>query len=207
MNKQFLIILMVCMVGWLAVLTFMTVNPSKAELPAELERGDAATVAYVHGDSIQRNYRFIEAREQAMFAAVQQSQLAVERMARPLQEEAQELIEYASGAGVAEDEVQMAQNRLYEIEAQLSQIQNEAQSRLVQMENALQAEVSEKLTDEVAIFAKENGIEVVLNWGLSGEGVLYGAPGFDVTEALLEFLNERHEGKEEEPDTSAEETE
>ena len=207
MNKQFLIILMVCMVGWLAVLTFMTVNPSKAELPAELERGDAATVAYVHGDSIQRNYRFIEAREQAMFAAVQQSQLAVERMARPLQEEAQELIEYASGAGVAEDEVQMAQNRLYEIEAQLSQIQNEAQSRLVQMENALQAEVSEKLTDEVAIFAKENGIEVVLNWGLSGEGVLYGAPGFDVTEALLEFLNERYEGKEEEPDTSAEETE
>jgi len=206
MNKQFLIILMVCMVGWLAVLTFMTVNSAKADLPAELERGDAATVAYVHGDSIQRNYRFIEAREQTMFMAVQQSQLAVERMARPLQEEAQELIDYASGAGVAGDEVQMAQNRLYEIEAQLAQIQNEAQSRLVQMENALQVEVSQKLTDEVAIFAKENGIEVVLNWGLSGEGVLYGAPGFDVTEELLEFLNERYEEEEEELDPSAEET-
>ena len=206
MNKQFLIILMVCMVGWLAVLTFMTVNSAKADLPAELERGDAATVAYVHGDSIQRNYRFIEAREQTMFMAVQQSQLAVERMARPLQEEAQELIDYASGAGVAGDEVQMAQNRLYEIEAQLAQIQNEAQSRLVQMENALQVEVSQKLTDEVAIFANENGIEVVLNWGLSGEGVLYGAPGFDVTEELLEFLNERYEEEEEELDPSAEET-
>jgi len=206
MTKQFLIILMVCMVGWLAVLTFMTVNSAKADLPAELERGDAATVAYVHGDSIQRNYRFIEAREQTMFMAVQQSQLAVERMARPLQEEAQELIDYASGAGVAGDEVQMAQNRLYEIEAQLAQIQNEAQSRLVQMENALQVEVSQKLTDEVAIFAKENGIEVVLNWGLSGEGVLYGAPGFDVTEELLEFLNERYEEEEEELDPSAEET-
>jgi len=116
------------------------------------------------------------------------------------------LIDYASGAGVAGDEVQMAQNRLYEIEAQLAQIQNEAQSRLVQMENALQVEVSQKLTDEVAIFAKENGIEVVLNWGLSGEGVLYGAPGFDVTEELLEFLNERYEEEEEELDPSAEET-
>ena len=206
MNRQFLVVLMICMVGWLAVLTYMTVSPSKADLPAELERGDAATVAYVHGDSIQRNYRFIEAREQAMFTAVQQSQLAVERRARPLQEEAQELIDYASGTGVSGDEVQMAQNRLYEIEAQLAQIQNEAQSRLVQLENALQVEVSEKLTQEVGVFAKENGIEVVLNWGLSGEGVLYGAPGFDVTEALLEFMNERYE-EEPVPASSAEATE
>jgi Skp family chaperone for outer membrane proteins len=206
MNRQFLVILMICMVGWLAVLTYMTVNPSQADLPAELKRGDAATVAYVHGDSIQRNFRFIEAREQVMFTAVQQSQLAVERLARPLQEEAQELIDYASGAGVSGDEVQMAQNRLYEIEAQLAQIQNEAQSRLVQMENALQVEVSEKLTQEVGVFAKENGIEVVLNWGLSGEGVLYGAPGFDVTEALLEFMNERYD-EETVQDASAEETE
>lgn len=206
MNRQFLVILMICMVGWLAVLTYMTVNPSQADLPAELKRGDAATVAYVHGDSIQRNFRFIEAREQVMFTAVQQSQLAVERLARPLQEEAQELIDYASGAGVSGDEVQMAQNRLYEIEAQLAQIQNEAQSRLVQMENALQVEVSEKLTQEVGVFAKENGIEVVLNWGLSGEGVLFGAPGFDVTEALLEFMNERYD-EETVQDASAEETE
>jgi len=206
MNRQFLVILMICLVGWLAVLTYMTVNPSQADLSAELKRGDAATVAYVHGDSIQRNYRFIEAREQSMFTAVQQSQLAVERMARPLQEEAQELIDYASGAGVSGDEVQMAQNRLYEIEAQLAQIQNEAQSRLVQLENALQVEVSEKLTQEVGVFAKENGIEVVLNWGLSGEGVLYGAPGFDVTEALLEFMNERYD-EETVQDASAEETE
>lgn len=206
MNRQFLVILMICMVGWLAVLTYMTVNPSQADLPAELKRGDAATVAYVHGDSIQRNFRFIEAREQVMFTAVQQSQLAVERLARPLQEEAQELIDYASGAGVSGDEVQMAQNRLYEIEAQLAQIQNEAQSRLVQMENALQVEVSDKLTQEVGVFAKENGIEVVLNWGLSGEGVLFGAPGFDVTEALLEFMNERYD-EETVQDASAEETE
>jgi Skp family chaperone for outer membrane proteins len=76
----------------------------------------------------------------------------------------------------------------------------------VQLENALQVEVSEKLTQEVGVFAKENGIEVVLNWGLSGEGVLYGAPGFDVTEALLEFMNERYE-EEPVPASSAEATE
>ena len=75
-------------------------------------------MAYVHGDSIQANYEFIAERERALFVAVQQAQMAVERMATPLQEEAQEAIAYASGPKVAEDEVQIAQSRLYEIEAQ-----------------------------------------------------------------------------------------
>ena len=135
-----------------------------------MQEGQAATVAFVHGDSVQANYEFIAERERALFVAVQQAQMAVERMATPLQEEAQELIAYASGPNVAEDEVQIAQTRLYEIEAQLAQIQNESQTRLVQLENQLQAEVATRLSEEVAVFAEENGLEVVLNWGLSGEG-------------------------------------
>ena len=71
--------------------------------------------------------------------------------------------------------MQIAQSRLYEIEAQLAQIQNESQTRLVQLENQLQAEVAARLSEEVSVFAEENGLEVVLNWGLSGEGVLYGS--------------------------------
>lgn len=197
MNKQLLVILMGCLVGWLMVLTYILVDKDSAELSPALERGESATVAYVHGDSIQRNYAFIAAREQAMFLAVQQSQMALERVARPLQEEAQELIAYANGADATAEEVGMAQNRLYEIEAQMNQMQSQSQSQLVQLENALQAEVAQKLTEEVAEFARENGLEVVLNWGLSGEGVLYGAPAFDVTEALLQFMNDRYDAAEE----------
>ena len=32
-----------------------------------------------------------------------------------------------------------------------------------------------------------------MNWGLSGEGVLYGSPDYDITNALLEFMNDRYE--------------
>ena len=171
MNNQLVSILIACLGIWLAILTYIQVGDSAPELPVSLQDGQAATVAYVHGDSIQANYEFIAERERALFVAVQQAQMAVERMATPLKEEAQELIAYASGPNVAEDEVQIAQSRLYEIEAQLAQIQNESQTRLVQLENQLQAEVAARLSEEVSVFAKENGLEVVLNWGLSGEGV------------------------------------
>ena len=173
MNNQLVSILIACLGIWLAILTYIQVGDSAPELPASLQDGQAATVAYVHGDSIQANYEFIAERERALFVAVQQAQMAVERMATPLQEEAQELIAYANGPNVAEDEVQIAQSRLYEIEAQLAQIQNESQTRLVQLENQLQAEVAARLSEEVSVFAEQNGLEVVLNWGLSGEGVLY----------------------------------
>lgn len=205
MNKQLVVILMACLTLWLAVLTYIQFGNAAPAVSPTLQSGQAATVAYVHGDSIQAGYEFIAARERALFAAVQQAQMAVDRMATPLQEEAQELIAYASGSDVTEDEVQIAQSRLYEIEAQLAQIQNESQSRLVQLENQLQAEVAQQLSSEVAVFAAENGLEVVLNWGLSGEGVLYGAPAYDVTEALLAFMNERYEENAPEAEATAEE--
>lgn len=203
MNKQLVLILMVCLTAWLAILTYIQVGDTSPALSKSLQEGQSATVAYVYGDSIQSGYEFIAERERTLFAAVQQTQMAVERLANPLQEEAQELINYAGGSGVSQDELQIAQSRLYEIEAQLAQIQNESQTQLVQLENQLQAEVAQRLSDEVAVFAQENGLEVVLNWGLSGEGVLYGAPAYDVTEALLVFLNERYEASAEE---KAEET-
>lgn len=192
MNKQLTMVLMVFLAGWLAVLTFMTLDTENAELSPALERGKAATIAFVHGDSIQVGYAFIQDQEQTLFKAVQQSQFALERAAVPLQDEAQELIAYANGPDVTRDEIQIAQNRLYEIEAQLAEIQNQSQSQLMQMENQLQSAVAQKLASEVAVFAKENGLEVVLNWGLSGEGVLYGSPSYDVTVELLAFLNARH---------------
>ena len=160
MNNQLVSILIACLGIWLAILTYIQVGDSAPELSASLQEGQAATVAYVHGDSIQANYEFIAERERALFVAVQQAQMAVERMATPLQEEAQELIAYASGPNVAEDEVQIAQSRLYEIEAQLAQIQNESQTRLVQLENQLQAEVAARLSEEVSVFAEQNGLEV-----------------------------------------------
>ena len=183
--------LLVALALWCIGLTWVVVkNPSEALSP-ELQSGEAPVIAFVHGDSIQSGYAFIAAQEQKLFKAVQEAQSAIELESGPLQSEAQELIEYGNSGAANAEEIQMVQRRLGEIESQLMQMQQAGTNRLAEIEAMLQAEVTKKLTDEVMAFAVERNIGLVLNWGQSGEGVLYGAMGWDVTDSLLEFMNGR----------------
>ena len=68
-----------------------------------------------------------------------------------------------------------------------------AQQVLAQQERDLQKEIAERLSSELAAFAEQEGIDILLNWGLSGEGVLHGSTGYDITAPLLDFLNGRYE--------------
>ena len=192
MNEKITVVAFVLLALWSGFLTYEVVDTGYAELPEGIRDGKSAVVAFVHGDSIQANYQFIADREKSMFIAVQQAQMSMERKGRPLQEEAQELINYANGPSATQDEVLMAQNRLVEIENALTQMQNQQQSELIQMEAVIQEEIAVNLTAEVAVFAEESGLDVVLNWGRSGEGVLFGGQAFDVTSALIQFMNDRY---------------
>ena len=199
MNEKITVTAVVFLALWSSFLTYQFFGSGQAEMPESLRKGEKAVVAFIHGDSIQANWEFITDREKAMFIAVQQAQLSMERKSRPLQEEAQELIEYANGPKATNDEVMMAQNRLVEIENALGQMQSQQQTELMQMESTIQSEISVKLSSEVAAFAHESELDMVLNWGRSGEGVLFGQTGFDVTVPLLEFMNDRYETA---PDTT-----
>ncbi len=112
--------------------------------------------------------------------------------ARPAPKEAQELIAYASGPDATDSEIAIAQQRLAEIEQEAAQIRSGAEGSLVESEQALQDTLAELLRADIEAFAAEQGIDIVVNWGLSGEGVLYGSSGFDITAPLLEYLNARH---------------
>lgn len=192
MNEKITVGAVVFLALWSSFLTYQFYGSGQAELPESVRKGEKAVVAFIHGDSIQANWEYIIDREKDMFIAVQQAQLSMERKSRPLQEEAQELIDYANGPKATNDEVMMAQNRLVEIENALGQMQSQQQTELMQMESMIQGEISVRLSAEVEAFAQDSELDVILNWGRSGEGVLYGQKGFDVTAPLIQFMNERY---------------
>ncbi|MDE0980168.1 MAG: OmpH family outer membrane protein [Flavobacteriales bacterium] len=182
---------LVVLACWCIGLTWVLVkNPTEALSP-ELQSGTTPVIAFVHGDSIQSQYEFIAAQEQKLFIALQEVQAGIELKSVPLQKEGQELIDYANSAAANAEEIEMVQGRLGEIQTSLRQMQQDGTNRLADMEASLQAEVTVILTAEVEAFAVERNIDVVLNWGQSGEGVLYGSTGWDVTAPLLDFLNSR----------------
>tara|TARA_B110000285_G_scaffold133389_1_gene149633 strand:+ start:2232 stop:2840 length:609 start_codon:yes stop_codon:yes gene_type:complete len=185
--------LLVALALWCIGLTYIVVrNPTEALSP-ELQSGKTPVIAFVHGDSIQTGYAFIASQEQKLFKAVQDAQSAIELDSSSLQAEVQELIAFANSGAATAEEIQMVQQRLGEIESQLVGMQQAGTNALAAMEVDLQAEVTRRLTDEVRAFAIESNIDMVLNWGQSGEGVLYGSGGWDVTQPLLNFINSRLE--------------
>lgn len=176
---------------WCAVLTWGGGTASTAAL----ENGERASVAYVHGDSLQQGYALIADLDQLLIQQVEAIEKQLRAQAKPLQDEAQELIDYAQNENPSNSELNVARERMAEIEELLNRYQAQAERAAANREQQMQNMIAQTLRDEIAEYAAETGIDVVLNWGLSGEGVLYGGEGFDITEPLLDYLNERHEAK------------
>ena len=152
----------------------------------------APVVAFVHGDSLQRGMHLMKNLQANLMAQIEARETQLQEDAQPLQSEAQELLAYANSDQATEDELEIAQGRILEIERALGQMQRAAESQVVQAEQSMQAVIAEALKRELETYAQEEGIDMILNWGLSGEGVLYGGTPWDVTEDVLDRLNERH---------------
>ena len=165
-----------------------TTNQSMASGDA----GDQPRIAFIRTDSIYAKCQFIIDAEAQLERATVASENKFQRKAKAAEQEYQELVAYAQGPGVTEEELQIAQNRLMELEYELQQLQQSESQRVLRKEQELNSEVIERLTSFIARYAEENGIDLIINKGMSGEGVLYGSTPFDVTPEIVRGLNEEY---------------
>ena len=193
---------------WLFVLTWALVGraPSVAERAAE---GGGPVVAFVHGDSLQRGMAFVQTMQANLQLQLEAREAQLQEDALPLQEEAQELLAYANSGQATEDELEIAQRRMMELEEGLRAMQRAAEQDMVVAEQNMQAVLAQALRRHLDAHAEEEGLDFILNWGLSGEGVLYGSEPWDITGAVLERINNAHpdplQSQEETPMESPEE--
>ena len=170
---------------WLIALTYVQLKP-ESKFTAD---ANATIIAYVHGDSLRSGMDLIKTLELDLQVQVEQLDSVLKAEAAPLQQEAQELIAYANSGSATENDILVAQERVYEIEMILQQMQAESHQMMINSEQIMQTTVSTFLSKVLDEFAQENNIDVILNWGLSGEGVLFGTEPYNVTSEVLEKLN------------------
>ena len=196
------------LVVWLAALTWSSVGsaPTAAERAAS---GGGPVVAFVHGDSLQRGMAFVQTMQANLQLQLEARETQLQEDALPLQEEAQELLAYANSGQATEDELEIAQRRMMELEEGLRAMQRAAEQDMVVAEQNMQAVLAQALRRHLEAHAEEEGLDFILNWGLSGEGVLYGSEPWDITGAVLERINNAHpdplQSQEETPMESPEE--
>ncbi|PCJ82608.1 MAG: hypothetical protein COA49_00675 [Bacteroidetes bacterium] len=170
---------------WLLALTYLQLAPS----PVKISDEGAAVIVYVHGDTLRQGMLLIQSLEASLRKNMNDVDSILKIQAAPLQQEAQELIQYANSGSATEDEIGIASTRVREIETVLDKLQYEAEQNLLFQESTMQATIAAHLTQTLKRFSEKNGIDVVFNWGLSGEGVLFGTEARDVTKEVLEELN------------------
>ena len=105
MNKAVLAVVGV----WLIALTYIQLKPT----PRFSSDSDAPIIAYVHGDSLHNGMNLISELEATLQANAEEVDSLLKAEATPLQQEAQELIAYANSGSASDDEIQIAQQRVY----------------------------------------------------------------------------------------------
>ena len=176
---------------WLGVLSWMSVanRPSAAERPAS---GVGPVVAYVHGDSLQQGMALLQTMQANLQLQLEAREQQLKEDAMPLQKEAQELLEYAQSGQASQDELDIAQTRILELEDGLRAMQSAAEQDMFVAEQNMKAVLADALRRHLEAHAEQEGIDFILNWGLSGEGVLYGSEPWDITTEVLDRINEAH---------------
>lgn len=161
----------------------------EARQEAEQENDGVFKVAFIRGDSLNLKYNFILDKQDELISQTRQSEGKLQRKMAKAEQEYGELVQYIQSGQATEEEMQIAQQRMMTLEYELQEIQQKEQERIMKKEQAFQIEMVERLDDFLKKFASENQIDLILNKGISGEGVLYGTDPYDITDDVINQLN------------------
>ncbi|MDP4587543.1 MAG: OmpH family outer membrane protein, partial [Flavobacteriales bacterium] len=101
----------------------------------------------------------------------------------------------ANSGSATERDLQITQNRIMELEYELQQMQAEEQQKIARVEMEFQKELYDRISDYLKIYGEENGIDMIFNYEPAGQTLLYSLDAFDVTNDVVEALNQKYEAE------------
>lgn len=163
-----------------------------ADIDTDTSEG-SVRVAFVRGDSIMLNYKFVEDEQNKLIKKAKSSENKLQRRMGEAEKEYQSLVEYANSGSATEKELQITQNRIMELEYELQQMQQEEQQKIARVEMEFQTELYNRISDYLKVYGEENGIDMIFNYEPAGQTLLYSMDAFDVTQDVVMALNQQYE--------------
>jgi outer membrane protein len=197
-----LIILLAAAVVYLFVKVGSLKNTADADAEIYLDTaaksfvpGQGSVVAYVLGDSINANYRFITEKEDELIASTKSSEAKIEREISQAQARYMELMGKAESGGFGtQEEVARAEEELAELDRRIQELQSSESERNAQLADELQKEFFDRVHKFLKSYAAQRGIDVVLNLQPGGI-MLYGNDSQDITSEVIRGLNAEYEAE------------
>ena len=152
----------------------------------------ANKIAYVYIDSISSNYEFWLEQVEKWQAHANKLENEFQNRVRGLQTEAQNLQAAAENRTMTQNQFIAAQENYLKKEQNLQQYQVNLQQEVAGMQNKMMNEVYDKISSFLEGYGQENDLDLILTYQ-KGNGVWYAREGMDITEAVIEGLNEAYE--------------
>jgi outer membrane protein len=150
-------------------------------------------LAFVRGDSIMAKYQYVLDQQDVLIKKAKSSESKLQRQMNKAQEEYTELVNYANSGSATESELQIAQERIMQLEYELQAMQAEEQNKIAKQEMEFQQELYNRISAFVSEYAESNGYEMVFNFEPTGQGLLYSSEAYDITSGVLKELNSQYQ--------------
>lgn len=152
-------------------------------------------IAYVNVDSLLLNYQFAKESNETLLKKQEDSRLDLNVQARQLQGEMAEFQrKLENNAFLSRERAEQEQNRLMRKEQDLQQLNAKLSQELMEV----QQKVSEELRDTINAFLKEfnknKKYEMIIS-NTASDNILLANEGYDITQEVIEILNERYNKK------------
>ncbi len=147
-------------------------------------------IGYVDIEEVLKEYKGTKTAEKKMNEKSAQIKSQLDAMAAEYQKEVTDY--YNKRNKMSAKKVQETEATLTQKNQQLSQQQQQAQAQVQKESQEIMEEINETVADFVKDYAKANGYTYILGTSDQTKAVLYGDTTFDVTDAVLEELNDAY---------------
>ena len=166
-------------------------NPQKTA--SSSSRSDTSTVdlklAYIVSDSVLKHYEYLKVNREQLEAKTKKMDEELQNRIVGLRNEATAYQRNVSSMTLGQ--ARAAEEDLGKKQQNLQLYQQSLQQQLMQEEAKLNQELYERITGFLKEYGKQNGLQVVLKFDPSSD-VLYGGEALDITQDVIEGLNEAY---------------
>ncbi|MEL6535682.1 MAG: OmpH family outer membrane protein, partial [Bacteroidota bacterium] len=152
----------------------------------------ASSIAYIVLDSVSANYTFWTEQIEKLTAHGEKLQRELDNRVRGFQQEYANLEQAAQNRTMTQNQVLAAQESLAQKQQNLQQYQQNIQVELAQMEGEAMNEVYDKIEAFLTKYGEEKNLDLILTYQ-RGSGIWYAKEGMNITDSVIEGLNEEHE--------------
>ena len=200
--KNISTIINVVLVIAVAVLFYLHFSGSQTETKTvkakNVETAESGEIAYVNIDSLTKNYKFFEDLRELLMQKQQNSELSLNRKAAAYEKEAIDFQEKIQKHLITQRQAEEMQQKLMAKQQNILKLRETLGMQLAQDERAMNKQLHDSINSFLLDFNQDR-FKMILSVSI-GQNLLYGDEALNITEEVIEGLNNRYNGSEETED-------